>query len=171
MPPPLAAPPAPTVVIGVGDSAVSRDPRAILSTFALGSCIGLVAYDSIMKSGGMIHLMLPESRISPGKAAAQPAMFADTGLPFFIQQLASVLVDRGRLKLLIAGGANVLKGTDPFRIGEMNAKATFGFLQKNGYPVKYQSVGGNFNRTLHLEIGTGTVTLKTPQGTEQVSLA
>ncbi len=171
MPPPIAAPPlGPNIVIGVGDAAASREPKAVLSTYALGSCIGLVAYDPVMKSGGMLHLMLPESRISPDKAAAQPAMFADTGLPFFFQKLAGVLVDRGRLRLFVAGGANVLKGTDPFRIGEQNARATFAFLQRNGYPVKYQSIGGNFNRTLHLEIGSGLVTLKMPQGTEQVSL-
>ncbi len=150
------------VVIGVGDMAVSNNPQVVLSTYALGSCIGVIAYDPIMKAAGILHLMLPESSISPDKAARQPAMFADTGLPAFFKALTGLKGDRSRLRLFVAGGASVIAGSDPFRIGERNSRVTLDFLQREGYTVRRTDVGGNFNRTIHLEVSTGTVSMKTP---------
>ena len=60
------------VIIGVGDMAVSNNPQVTLSTYALGSCVGVVAYDPVARAGGILHLMLPDSTISPEKAVAQP---------------------------------------------------------------------------------------------------
>lgn len=150
------------VVIGVGDMAVSNNAQVILSTYALGSCIGVVAYDPAVKAAGILHLMLPESSISPDKAARQPAMFADTGLPAFFKALAGLRAERSRLRLCVAGGASVIAGTDPFRIGERNTRVTLDYLSQQGYVVRRTEVGGNINRTLHLEVSTGAVTLKTP---------
>jgi chemotaxis protein CheD len=158
------------VVVGVGDLAVSNSSQMILSTYALGSCIGLVAYDGFAKAGGILHLMLPESTISPEKAARQPAMFADSGLPLFFRQLAGVKAERSRLRLFVAGGASVVGGNDPFRIGERNARATLDYLAANGLSVAHAEIGGTVNRTLHLELSTGSVTLKTPTATGQLSL-
>ncbi len=159
------------VVIGVGDMAVSNNTEAVMSTYALGSCIGLVGYDPLVKVGGILHLMLPDSNVSPSKAAAQPAMFADTGLPQFFRQLASFKTRATRLQLFVAGGANVILGHDPFRIGERNMRATLEFLARNGYVVKQAQVGGSVNRTLHLELATGSVRIKTPTAEETISLA
>ena len=159
------------VVIGVGDMAVSNNHEVILSTYALGSCIALVAYDPALRAGGMLHLMLPDSTISPDKAAAQPAMFADTGLPQFFRQLGSFKARPPRLRLLMAGGANVILGHDPFRIGERNVRATVEFLARHDYRVTHSHVGGSVNRTLHLDLATGLVTVKTAGNQEIVSLA
>lgn len=159
------------VVIGVGDMAVSNNSTVILSTYALGSCVGVIAYDPLYKVGGILHLMLPESSISPEKAAKQPAMFADTGLPLFFRALSGLKAERSRLRLFVAGGASVIAGSDPFRIGERNARTTMDFLQKNGYAVRYTDLGGSINRTVHLEMASGNVTLKRPADTEQKSLA
>jgi chemotaxis protein CheD len=159
------------VIIGVGDMAVSNNRDTILSTYALGSCIGLVAYDASIPAGGMLHLMLPDSTISPDKAAAQPAMFADTGLPQFFRELASFRVRPTSLRLLIAGGANVVMGNDPFKIGERNLRATVDYLARNGYRAAHSHVGGTINRTLHLELATGSVRLKTAAGQERISLS
>jgi chemotaxis protein CheD len=159
------------VVIGVGDMAVSNSTGVVLSTYALGSCIGLVAYDPVVKVGGILHLMLPESRISPQKAAVQPAMFADTGLPLFFQQLAGFRAQASRTRLFVAGGASVLSGTDPFAIGERNTRATLEFLTRNGLTARRTEVGGSINRTIHLEMASGSLSLKTPAGNVQLSLA
>jgi chemotaxis protein CheD len=159
------------VVIGVGDLAVSNNAQVILSTYALGSCVGVVAFDPIAKAGGILHLMLPDSTISPDKAAKQPAMFADTGLPQFFRSLAGLKAERARLRIFVAGGASVLGGNDPFKIGERNARATLDFLAKHGFSVRHTEVGGTVNRTLHLEMSSGAVTLKTPTENGQLSLA
>jgi chemotaxis protein CheD len=159
------------VIIGVGDMAVSNNPQVILSTYALGSCIGVIAYDSVSKVGGILHLMLPDSTISPDKAIKQPAMFADTGLPLLFRAMAGLKAERQRVRIFVAGGAGMLSGSDPFKIGERNSAVTLGFLAKNGLPVRQQEVGGSINRTVHLEIGTGNVGLKTPVASSQISLA
>jgi len=159
------------VIVGVGDMGVSNNSSMTLSTYALGSCVAIAAYDSTSKAGGLLHLMLPDSSISRDKAAAQPAMFADTGLPMLFRALTGVRADRTRLRLFVAGGASVLCNSDMFKIGERNIKATSAYLAQNGYVVRHAAVGGTMNRTLHLELGTGSITLKTPIGNESYSIA
>jgi chemotaxis protein CheD len=158
------------VVIGVGDMAVSNLTQVVLSTYALGSCIGVVAYDPVVKAGGILHLMLPDSTISPEKAAKQPAMFADTGLPMIFRALVGMKAERRNLRVFLAGGAAVLQGEDTFKIGERNAQAATKFMQANGIYVKFSDLGGQQNRTIHLEVATGRVTMKMPQGTEDFLL-
>jgi chemotaxis protein CheD len=142
-----------------------------LSTYALGSCIGVVAYDAAVRVGGMLHLMLPDSKISPDKACAQPAMFADTGLPVLMRALIGLKADPGRMRLFLAGGASVLCGNDTFKIGERNICAVRDFAARNGLFVRHTALGGTVNRTVHLNIADGTVTLKQPDGTDSVTLA
>jgi chemotaxis protein CheD len=158
------------VVVGVGDLAVSNNGHAILSTYALGSCIGVAAYDPTLQVGGILHLMLPDSQISPAKASAQPAMFADTGLRLFFQQLGGFGAKASRLELFVAGGASVISGQDPFRIGARNAAATLEILADHGLTANYSDLGGTFNRTIHLEITSGRLMLKTPHGEHRVDL-
>ncbi len=158
------------VVIGVGDMAVSNNVSTVLSTYALGSCIGVIAYDAGCKCGGILHLMLPEAAVSPQKAAVQPAMFADTGLPLFFKALLGLKAERHRLKLFVTGGASVLAGQDPFKIGERNIRVTMDFIANNRLNVVHAETGGTINRTVHLELGTGIANLISPAGKSQVPL-
>lgn len=158
------------VVVGVGDMAVSNNNSTILSTYALGSCIGVIAYDPGAKCGGILHLMLPEASVSPQKALTQPAMFADTGLPMFFKALLGLKAERARIRLFVAGGASVIAGQDPFKIGERNTRVTMDFITNNVLRVIQTDTGGSFNRTVHLELNTGGVTLVTPSGKSQIAL-
>lgn len=159
------------VVIGVGDLAVSNNTTVTLSTYALGSCLGVVAYDPIVRAGGILHLMLPDSSIAPEKAVARPAMFADTGLPLLFRGLAGLKAERARLRLFVTGGASVLAGQDAFKIGERNIRVTLDYLAREGFVIRDPVVGGTANRTVHLDIATGAVTLKTPDRQDSLSLA
>ena len=159
------------VVVGVGDMAVSNNAQIVLSTYALGSCVGIVAYDPAMKVGGILHLMLPDSSISPQKAALQPAMFANTGLPLLFRALFGLKAHPSRLCLFVTGGASVLNGQDPFRIGDRNVTATLDYLARQGLAVRHRETGGTINRTVHLEIASGSIELRTPVETSRRSLA
>lgn len=150
---------------------VSNNPQITLSTYALGSCVAVVAYDPYAKAGGLLHLMLPDSTISPAKASSQPAMFADTGLPLLFRSLAGLRVDFSRVRVFLAGGANVLCDADTFRIGERNIRASKDYLDHNNILIRHSSLGGSINRTVHLNIGTGDITLKTPGANDMLSLA
>lgn len=158
------------VVIGVGDMAVSNSLSTILSTYALGSCIGVIAYDPHGKCGGILHLMLPEAKVSPQKALTQPAMFADTGLPLFFKALLGLRAERTRLRLFVTGGAHLIAGHDPFKIGERNTHSTLAFVTENHLNLIRSETGGSVSRTVHLDLSTGTVNLLTPNGKSQVSL-
>jgi chemotaxis protein CheD len=169
--PSIAALFAQRVVVGVGDMGVSNNPQITLSTYALGSCVAVVAYDPLAKAGGLLHLMLPDSTISPAKASSQPAMFADTGLPLLFRSLAGLRVDFARVRVFLAGGANVLCDADTFRIGERNIRAASAYLTHNNIVVRHSSLGGSINRTVHLNIGNGEITLKMPGSNDTLSLA
>ncbi len=158
------------VVVGVGDMGVSNNPQITLSTYALGSCVAVVVYDPVARAGGLLHLMLPDSSISPVKAQNQPAMFADTGLPLLFRSLQGVRADPGRMHLFLAGGANVLCDADMFRIGERNIQACDDYLGRQGFTVRRSSLRGTINRTVHLNIATGDITLKTPHQIDTFSI-
>ena len=55
------------IVVGVEDMAISNSANAILSTYALGSCVGVIAYDLLLVVGGLLHIMLPNSKLSHKK--------------------------------------------------------------------------------------------------------
>lgn len=158
------------VVIGVGDLAVSNNTQVTLTTYALGSCVGVVAYDPTTRAGGILHIMLPDSSISKEKAVSQPAMFADTGLPLFLRELIGVKGERHRLKIFLAGGACVLSGPDTFKIGERNAAAVKAWLVTQGLRVLGADLAGTVNRTLHLDLATGQLTVKLPDRSDKIQL-
>lgn len=158
------------ITVGVAEFAVSNQPASVLSTYAFGSCVGLVALDPISRSGGLLHLMLPDSNVSPEKAALQPAMFADTGIPALFFALAGVGARRSHLVVFLAGGASVLSGPDSFQIGERNIVAVRRILAVYGCRVIGAELGGFVNRTLHLELASGALTVKTPAETFVVAM-
>jgi chemotaxis protein CheD len=158
------------VVVGVGDMAASNNLSTMLSTYALGSCVGVIAYDPVVRCGGILHLMLPEASISPQRALTQPAMFADTGLPLFFKALMGLKAERSRLRLFVAGGASVIAGQDPFKIGDRNTRFTMDFLSQNRLNVVRAETGGTVNRTVHLEMNTGNVNVISPSGKVNIAL-
>ena len=70
-----------------------------------------------------------------------------------------------------AAAACVLSGHDAFKIGERNVRSTLDYLARQGFAIRNPVVGGTVNRTIHLEIGSGAMTLKTPTASESLSLA
>ena len=71
------------IIVGMADMQGSREPEAMIISFALGSCIGITLYDPLIRVGGLLHFMLPDSQIDPRKSQKNPWMFADTGIPLF----------------------------------------------------------------------------------------
>jgi chemotaxis protein CheD len=71
----------------------------------------------------------------------------------------------------MAGGASMLGGQDSFKIGTRNVQAAQAFFATHGFAPPRSIVGGQLNRTLHLEIATGALTLKSPNANEVHALA
>ncbi len=156
------------VVLGISDLQVSNKADDILITYSLGSCIGVAAYDARAKVGGMIHYMLPLSKISPEKAAIKPGMFADTGIPLLLKSLFTMGATKDNLVLKVAGGSHLMDQNKVFNIGERNYLILRKLLWKNNMLIKSEDVGGNLSRTLRMELATGFTTVKSSQGVREL---
>ncbi len=149
-------------VIGIAEMKVSSRPEDLLITYALGSCLGIAIYDPEAKVGGLLHAMLPLSTSNPAKAASNPLLFVDTGVPELFKACYKAGAKRERLILKVAGGASLRQGNgdDQFQIGKRNFIMLRKLLWKNNILIKGQDVGENFSRTMSLDIQTGEVLLK-----------
>lgn len=148
------------VVVGLAELVVSNNPSAVLTTYSLGSCLGVAIYDPVVKVGGLLHAMLPDSTIDSGKAASQPGMFLDTGLPLLLQEAFAMRADKRRLRIYVAGGAQIMDDNNVFNIGGRNCTALAEFLRRENLHTDAQQVGGHVNRTVYFSIQTGRVSLK-----------
>lgn len=148
-------------VVGVADMKLSAAPGDEVITYSLGSCIGLVIYDPVAKVAGMVHYMLPESKIAPEKAQANPFMFADTGIPVLFREAYKLGAVKGRIVVKAAGGGQVLDPAGLFNIGKRNILEMRKILWQNGVMLGPTETGGTVNRTISIDVTTGKVTLKT----------
>ena len=170
MPPPILTGFQHRVVVGLAELAVSNNPSAILTTYALGSCIGIAIYDPQARVGGLVHCMLPDSTIDPRKAQANPGMFVDTGMAALLRSACQMRADRRRLRVFLAGGARIMDDQNLFNIGGRNLEAFAECLRRESLQVTAQQVGGQVNRTIGLSIETGRVTLKVSGVPQEVDL-
>ena len=146
--------------VGISDFKVSGDPEDVIITYSLGSCVGLTLYDPVAGVGGMVHCMLPLSRVNPEKAQLNPAMFTDTGVQLLIQSVYDQGAKRDRLIAKVAGGAQLLDHKHIFRIGERNYTVLRKVLWKNNILIKSEEVGGAKSRTMLLYMKDGRTTIK-----------
>jgi chemotaxis protein CheD len=152
------------IVLGVGDFGVSGKPEDTIRTYALGSCVGVVMFDPKTRVGGMIHVALPDSSINLNKAKVLPGYFADTGIPLMLNDMKKCgRLGNGRgLVVKMAGGANILDPNDTFSIGKRNVLAIKKILWGLGMGVVAEDVGGNFSRTVSVELATGKMEINSP---------
>lgn len=147
-------------IIGVGDLAVSQEKGTELITYSLGSCIGVLIHDAAACVGGLLHLMLPDSSLNHERAMRQPAVFADTGLPALFKQAYALGAKKGRMRVVVVGGSQVMDSAGHFNIGKRNYAAVRKIFWRNNVLIDKEDIGGNVNRTVSLEVGSGRIWMK-----------
>ncbi len=148
------------IKVGMADLNVCAAPEA-LTTLGLGSCVGIVLYDSSTKTAGMVHVMLPDS--TKIKNNENVAKFADTGIDALIGKLISIGANRNRLIAKIAGGAQMFafnSNNDMLRIGERNTEASKLKLQSLGIRILAEDTGLDYGRTIEFYPETGQLYIK-----------
>lgn len=150
-----------TIVVNVSDAKLSNDPRDVLATYALGSCIAVALYDPVARVGGLLHYQLPSASLDPARARTNPAMFADTGMESLLHRMSELGAEKRRLKVRMAGGAQILNDSALFNIGKRNHAAIRKILWQNGMFVDAEEIGGAAPRNLYLSIADGNVIIKT----------
>ncbi|HXC64419.1 MAG TPA: chemotaxis protein CheD [bacterium] len=150
-------------VVGIGEWKASALAEEQIITHALGSCLGITAYDFTAKVGGMVHVMLPQ----PGADAAEdlahrPGKYVGPGLEALLQDCLRLGAQKSRLVLTASGGASQRadEENDFFQIGRRNVMMLRKVLWASGLLLKAQDVGGVQPRTLTLDIATGEVQVK-----------
>ena len=146
--------------VGLAELRVSDDPEAELVSYALGSCIALMAYDPTRRLGGMLHYMLPSASTNPAKAREQPGMFADVGVPLLFAQMLQCGSRRGGFVLKAAGGAKRYEDHGAFDIGERNQVVLRKLLWRAGLMLAGSDLGGTRSRTVRLSVATGKVIVR-----------
>lgn len=149
-----------TVKVGMADLKIAKAPDSLI-TLGLGSCIGLTLYDPVLKVGGMVHYMLPDS--TKLKNNQNIAKFGDTG----IRELYRLMVNEGasprRMVAKIAGGAKMFEVSglsDMGHVGERNAEEAKIMLKELKIPLIAEDTGLNYGRTVELNCETGDFQIK-----------
>jgi chemotaxis protein CheD len=142
-------------IVGVSEMFLSNRSGDIIVTHALGSCIGIALFDPVACVGGLLHYMLPQSKIDIDKATSNPYMFGDVGIPAFFFAAYKLGAKKENICVTMAGGAEIIDKCDFFNIGSRNIAIARKMFWKNGIMITAEQTGGNVPRTMYLEIGSG----------------
>ena len=151
-----------SIVLGMADLMVVSAPVKLI-TLGLGSCIGLVVYDSFAKVAGMAHIMLPDSRGLHG--SEKVGKFADTAVPAIIEEMFKKGATRPRIKAKIAGGAQMFSlpgaSAEFLTVGAKNVSETKKRLARMGIALIASDTGGNKGRTIEFSTSNWMLKVKT----------
>ena len=129
------------ITVGMGQIALVETGQ--VASAVLGSCIGLVLFQSHRSIAVMSHIVLSESR---GNATALPGKFADTAIPHMLDLLSRRGILTSQVRAKLAGGATMFGGRGPIRIGDQNHQAVHDILRRLRIPIAGEHVGGNQGR-------------------------
>jgi chemotaxis protein CheD len=152
------------VVIGIADCHVTSDIGSVLVTHALGSCIAVLIYDPVARVGGLLHFMLPKAPADVASSGKSPYMFADSGIPMMFHRAYEMGAQKHRMRVRVAGGAQIMDEQGIFNIGQRNCSAMREILCKAGVVVHGEETGGKVPRTVRLEMDSGRVLLRSLNG-------
>ena len=141
--------------VRMGELAVARDDE-VLAAIGLGSCIGVALLDRDARVAGLAHVILPEP---VGGREGGPGRFATTAVPALLEAMEGAGASRARMVAKIAGGASMFRGLSPqgvAAIGERNAAAVRGALERLGIRLVGEDIGGTWGRTVHVQASDGS---------------
>lgn len=143
------------VYLKPGDLYVSNKPIRI--TTVLGSCVSICLYDTVLKTGGMNHFMLPYKRPKD----EQIPKYGDVAIHSLIKKMEEMGSSRKSMVAKIIGGADNTGGIKGyFCIGESNHSAAVDILEEYRIKIIRKNIGGNKGRKVIFFPQTGQVYMK-----------
>ncbi|MCG1020672.1 chemotaxis protein CheD [Sutcliffiella horikoshii] len=151
------------VKVGIAEMGIAIAPQ-LIRTSGLGSCVGVVIFDAITKTAGMVHVMLPDSSLSR-LTDINVDKYADTGIVHLVESLLLKGLKPYSMKAKIAGGAQMFQFSSPtsemMRIGPRNVEAVKEKLAALHIPLISEDCGGNNGRTIEFNPENGKLMIKT----------
>ncbi|MHA2364246.1 MAG: chemotaxis protein CheD [Candidatus Hodarchaeales archaeon] len=147
-----------TVPVKIARIETRRSP-AILSC-VLGSCIGIVLYDSNYKIESLAHAMLSSVKHAIKKQKINPSKYVDTAIDIQLKEMNELGSKMKNIKAKLVGGASMFKKNikgSIFNIGERNIEIAKDVLQEKNIKIIGKDLEKNFGRTLEFYLRTGKV--------------
>lgn len=148
-------------VVSIGTMDIPESAGIDLSAYSVGSSGVIALYDETVPAGGILYYMLPDSSLSPERAATQPSIFADTGINLFIESfIERHHSKKENIRVFLAGGATVHTDDDAFKIGKKNIERARSIIEEQGLTITAEETGNPSNRTIKFQTATGTITVR-----------
>ena len=126
----------------------------------LGSCVAITTWHPQLKIGGMCHYMLPAR--GRGKITRLDGRYADEAVLLLLKEAMRSQTDPYEYEVKIFGGGNMFGETRKPSLGQLNVAdrnviAGQELLQRHGFLVAAEHLGGEGHRNIIFEISTGDV--------------
>lgn len=148
-------------MVGMGSIKVVRNEGVLW--MVLGSCVGVILYDSIYRIGGVAHVMLPKNSMGDPNIYK----YADTSVPALIRLMLENGARKCNLTARLVGGANMFKWK-PYKsfmnIGDNNIDVVKEVVVGEKIPITKCVVGGNCGYKIWFDVATGDLNIKFSDG-------
>jgi len=129
-------------------------PGAVITAHALGSCVGVIGYNTVTGEGAIAHIMLPGT--SPRRIPGRDTRYTVDALEALLEKLVPTGPANRNIRAALAGGANVLKRPDD-GVGRANIDSVREELEKRGIVIVAESVGDEIRRKISLDLSNGNL--------------
>jgi chemotaxis protein CheD len=146
------------VLVGISELEVSAAPGR-LGALGLGSCVAIILYDPVAKIGGLAHVLLPAPGVGR-KNQDSPGRYAPIAVDTLVIRMKAMGAAASRVSARLVGGASMFAGLQPpgtIQMGERNVHAAREALRQRGIRVDGEMVGGDYGRSVELDLATGKV--------------
>jgi chemotaxis protein CheD len=132
-----------------GEYAVTGKDETLVTV--LGSCISACIRDPVARVGGMNHFMLPENKIGGSDRWMDPQVglatrYGSYAMEKLINDLLKTGARRERFEIKLFGGGRILASQT--EVGKRNIEFVRDYLQREGYKIAAEDLGGNTPRML-----------------------
>lgn len=154
--------------LGIGEYAIGRKPME-LATYGLGSCVAVIIYDPQTKCGGLVHVMLPESKRDKKD---NPWKYASTAVPRLYKHVSDhTSTPKSRLQAKLVGGSKMFEFVEfGQNIGKRNIETAKQELDELGIEIVGEDIGGEHGRRVIFNTDTGEVTVNTASSDNTIVL-
>jgi len=145
--------------VGNFDYFVTCEQNIEIVTHNIGAGVAVSVYDPVAKIGGLVHCMLPISKVDPEQAKKYPCMFIDTGVTLLLAKLFDLGVTRSDLIVKVAGAGAFCQPNEVLNIGKRSFTVLKKVLTINKLQVLASDVCSDNARSMTLNTETGKTTV------------
>ena len=131
----------------------------VITSYALGSGIGICIYDTYTHTAGFIQSLLPKAR----QQKDNDLKYIDTAFKQLYVKMLKEGCQHEHLIVKLVGGATLFQFPDEVvaDIGRANTKSAYHMLEELELPLAGEDVGDRYGRTIHFQVEDGLVHIMT----------